>query len=184
MVCSHMSDKAVKQAKEKISAAIRAIQNPADGRAQYTAIQQNNSVVAGPHNYYRLATHTSADFPKLSYGLKPQMANRLRELTPKGKPERRFIKERYGKIKQLRFLNGHPLIPMGYVRTGNARHKKKTVNRYTPEGRAEIHKNPGINTGTMIWHMQNPRAGQNDRVRRQPDFAVCGSIREVCHNRR
>lgn len=156
VVCSHMSDKAIKQAKGKISAAIRAIQNPADNRAQYIAIQQYNSVVAGLHNYYRLATHISVDFPKLSYGLKLQMANRLRELTPKGKLERGFIKERYGKSKQLRFLNGHPLIPMGYVQTRNAQHKKKTVIRYTPEGRAEIHKNLGINTDTMIWLMQNP----------------------------
>mgnify|MGYP001033962361 CR=1 FL=1 len=156
VVCSHMSDKAIKQAKGKISAAIRAIQNPADDRAQYIAIQQYNSVVAGLHNYYRLATHISVDFPKLSYGLKLQMANRLRELTSKGKLERGFIKERYGKSKQLRFLNGHPLIPMGYVQTRNAQHKKKTVNRYTSEGRAEIHKNLGINTDTMIWLMQNP----------------------------
>ena len=41
----------------KISTAIRAIQNPADDQAQYTAIQQYNSVVVGLHNYYRLATH-------------------------------------------------------------------------------------------------------------------------------
>lgn len=156
VVCSHMSDKAVKQAKEKISTAIRAIQNPADNRAQYIAIQKYNSVIAGLHNYYRLATHISVDFPKLSYGLKLQMANRLRELTPKGKLERGYIKERYGKSKQLRYLNGHPLIPMGYIRTRDAQHKKKTVNRYTPEGRTEIHKNLGINTDTMIWLMQNP----------------------------
>lgn len=156
VVCSHMNDKAVKHAKEKISTAIRAIQNPADDRAQYIAIQQYNSVVAGLHNYYRLATHISVDFPKLSQGLKLQMRNRLRELTSKGKLERGFIKERYGKSKQLRFLNGHPLIPMGYVRTRDAQHKKKSVNRYTLEGRAEIHKNLGINTDTMIWLMQNP----------------------------
>ena len=108
VVCSHMSDKAVKQVKAKISTAIRAIQNPADDRAQYIAIQGYNSVVAGLHNYYRLATHISVDFPKLSYGLKLQMTNRLRELTPKGKLERGFIKERYGKSKQLRFFERTP----------------------------------------------------------------------------
>ena len=63
---------------------------------------------------------------------------------------------RYGKSKQLRFLNGHPLIPIGYVQTRDAQHKKKTVNRYTPEGRAEIHKNLGVNTDTMIWLMRTP----------------------------
>ena len=150
VVCSHMSDKAIAHAKEKISAAIKAIQTPADSQSQYIAIQQYNSVVAGLHNYYRLATRVGEDFPNLVQGLKKQMSNRLRGLTRKGKLERGFIKERYGKSKQLRFLNGHPLIPMGYVQTRDAQHKKKTINRYTPEGRAEIHKNLGVNTDTMI----------------------------------
>ena len=156
VVCSHMSDKAVAHAKEKISAAIKAIQTPADSRSQYIAIQQYNAVVAGLHNYYRLATRVSEDFPNLAQGLKKQMANRLRGLTRNGKLERGFIKERYGKSKQLRFLNGHPLIPIGYVQTRDAQHKKKNVNRYTPEGRAEIHKNLGVNTDTMIWLMRTP----------------------------
>ena len=156
VVCSHMSDKAVAHAKEKISAAIKAIQTPADSQSQYIAIQQYNSVLAGLHNYYRLATRVSEDFPDLAQGLKKQMSNRLRGLTRNGKLERGFIKERYGKSKQLRFLNGHPLIPIGYVQTRDAQHKKKTVNRYTPEGRAEIHKNLGVNTDTMIWLMRTP----------------------------
>ena len=156
VVCSHMSDKAIAHAKEKISAAIKAIQTPADSQSQYIAIQQYNSVVAGLHNYYRLATRVGEDFPNLVQGLKKQMSNRLRGLTRKGKLERGFIKERYGKSKQLRFLNGHPLIPMGYVQTRDAQHKKKTINRYTPEGRAEIHKNLGVNTDTMIWLMRTP----------------------------
>ena len=66
VVCSHMSDKAVAHAKEKISAAIKAIQIPADSQSQYIAIQQYNSVVAGLHNYYRLATRVSEDFPTVS----------------------------------------------------------------------------------------------------------------------
>lgn len=107
-------------------------------------------------NYYRLATRVSEDFPNLAQGLKKQMSNRLRGLTRNRKLERGFIKERYGKSKQLRFLNGHPLIPIGYVQTRDAQHKKKTVNRYTPEGRAEIHKNLGVNTDTMIWLMRTP----------------------------
>jgi hypothetical protein len=70
--------------------------------------------------------------------------------------ERGFIKERYGKSKQLRFLNGHPIIPVAYIRTKDALHKKKSVNRYTPEGRAEIHENLGIDVNTMLWLMRNP----------------------------
>lgn len=156
VVVSHMSDKATAHAKDKISDAIKAIQTSASSQSQYVAIQQYNSVVAGLHNYYRVATRVSEDFSAIAQGLKKQMSNRLTGLTRKGKLESGFIKERYGKSKQLRFLNGHPLIPTGYVQTRDAQHKKKTVNRYTPEGRAEIHKNLGINTDTMIWLMRNP----------------------------
>lgn len=60
------------------------------------------------NNYYRLATRVSEDFPNLAQGLKKQMANRLRGLTRNGKLERGFIKERYGKSKQLRFSERIP----------------------------------------------------------------------------
>jgi hypothetical protein len=155
-VVSHMSDKALTKAKEKISACVKDMKNPADEKGQHTAIQQYNATVAGMHNYYQFATHICEDFDKVGYGIKKKFGSRLKELTRKGKLERGFIKERYGKSKQLRFLNGHPVIPVAYIQTKDALHKKKSVNRYTPEGRAEIHENLGIDTNTMLWLMRNP----------------------------
>ena len=160
IVCSHIRDKAAHGAKEKIAATIAEIQNAGSENAQYAAIQKYNSVVYGLHNYYRVATKVSEDFSKIAWGLKKKMTNRLPGLTKSGKLQSGYIQERYGKSKQLRFLNGHPLIPVGYVQTKDAQHKKKTVNRYTPEGRAEIHKNLGFNTSTMIWMMRNPVLGK------------------------
>ncbi len=161
IVCSHIRDKAASIAKEKIAAAITEIQNAGSENAQYSAIQKYNSVVYGLHNYYRVATKVSEDFSKIAWGLKKKMTNRLPGLTKSGKLQSGYIQERYGKSKQLRFLNKHPLIPVGYVQTKDAQHKKKTVNRYTPEGRAEIHKNLGFDTGTMIWMMRNPVLGRS-----------------------
>ena len=156
VVCSHMRDKAVAKAKDKIAAAITNIQNAGSEKAQYAAIQKYNSVVFGLHNYFRIATRVSEDFGKLSWGLKKKMANRLPGLTRNGKLPPGYIQERYGKSRQLRFLNGHPLIPIGYVQTKDAQHKPKAVNQYTPDGREHIHKNLGFNTETMIWMMRNP----------------------------
>ena len=155
-VCSHMCDKAIVRAKEQISTCIKEIQYPADDKAQHTAIQRYNATVAGMHNYYQIATRISEDFSQIAQGIKKQQYNRLRELTRRGKIERGFIKERYGKSRQLRFLNGQAIIPVSYIRTKNALHKKKSVNRYTPEGRTEIHKNLGFDTNTMLWMMRNP----------------------------
>lgn len=156
VVRSHVSDKATKQAQEKLSACVKAMKNPPNEREQYKAILSYNSVVVGLHNYYRLATHVSQDFYAIAFPIKRQLHSRLKELTRKGKLEQGFIKERYGKSRQLRFLNGHPVVPVGYVKTRDALHKKKSINRYTPEGRAEIHKNLGINTDTMLWLMKTP----------------------------
>jgi group II intron reverse transcriptase/maturase len=155
-VRSHMSDKAVKSAKGKIADSIKAVKHPKNDKEQYKAIQQYNSVVAGLHNYYRFATNVSLDFAKIAYASKKSLKSRLKELTPNGKLERGFIKEKYGKSKQLRFLNGHPLIPVGYVQTKDAQHKRRNINRYTPEGRAEIHRNLRFDTSVLLWLMKNP----------------------------
>ena len=155
-VHSHMGDKAKEKARDKIAACITRIQHPPDGRAHFAAIQLYNATVAGLHNYYQFATHINEDFCDIASGIKQRMWNRLKGLTRSGTLEPGWIKDRYGKSKQLRFLNGHPLIPVGYIRTKNAMHKKRSVNRYTTEGRAEIHRNLGISTYTMLWLMRNP----------------------------
>jgi group II intron reverse transcriptase/maturase len=153
---SHMSDKAKAKTKTKISECVKEIKHPKDDKEQYKGIQKYNATVAGMHNYYQYATHISIDLHEIAYGIKNRLSSRLKELTRNGKLERGFIKEKYGRSKELRFLNGHPIIPVAYVRTKDAMHKKKSVNRYTAEGRAEIHKNLGINTATMLWLMKNP----------------------------
>ena len=155
-VRSHMCDKAIAKAKSKLSDCVKEMEYPANDKEQYKSIQRYNSTVAGLHNYYRLATNVSLDFRRIAYGLKKRLQNRLDELSSEGKLERGFIKERYGKSKQLRFLNGHPIVPVGFVRTKDAMHKKNSVNRYTPEGREEIHRNLGFDTGLLLWLMRNP----------------------------
>ena len=151
-----MSDKAAKTAKEKIAGCIKAIKHPKNDKEQFKAIQQYNSTVAGLHNYYRFATNVSLDFAKIAFASKKRLKSRLKELTPNGKLEHGLVKEKYGKSKQLRFLNGHPLIPVGYVQTKDAQHKRRIVNRYTPEGREAIHKNLQIDTSVLLWLMRNP----------------------------
>ena len=156
IICSHMRDKAAINAKKKIAAAITEIQNAGSEQVQYSAIQKYNSVVFGLHSYFKIATRISEDFGKIAWGLKKKLANRLPGLTRNGELRQGYIQQWYGKSKQLRYLNGHPLIPVGYVQTRDAQHKRKAVNRYTPRGREAIHKNLGINTSTMLWLMRNP----------------------------
>ena len=156
-VKSHMSDKAYKKAHEKLSEEVKKLAHSPDDTAQFMQLQTFNSVVAGMHEYYCIATETCEDFGRLAFSINKQLRNRLKgDLSRQGTLRKGFIKEKYGESKQMRFLHGRPLIPVGYVHPKNAQHKRKSVNKYTPEGRIQIHENLEIDTGTMLWLMRNP----------------------------
>jgi len=158
VVRSHISDKSMKNCKTQVTQCVKAMQRPQNEREQHRLIFRYNSVVAGIHNYYRIATCVNLDFSELAFSIGKQMKNRLgrQGLSKTGKLEKGFIKERYGKSGQLRYLKGHPLVPVGYVNHKSPLGRKRSINRYTPEGRAEIHKSLGVNMNTLLWLMKNP----------------------------
>lgn len=156
-VRSHMSDKAYKKAHEKLSEEVKKLAHSPDDTAQFMQLQNYNSVVAGLHEYYCIATEICEDFGRLAFSINKQLRNRLKgDVSRKGTLKKGFIKEKYGESRQLRFLHGRPLVPVGYVHPKNAQHKRKSVSKYTPKGRTLIHKNLEIDTGTMLWLMRNP----------------------------
>lgn len=157
VVRSHMSDKAIHKAHEKLTEEVRKLEHTEDDTAQFMQLHKYNAVVAGLHEYYCIATDVCTDFDRIAFGVKKQLYNRLRnDLTREGTLRNGFIKDKYGKSRQLRFLHGRPVVPVGYVQARNAQHKRKAVNKYTKEGRARIHTNLAIDTDTMLWLMRNP----------------------------
>ena len=198
VVQSHLCDKAYKKVQKKLTEEVKKLEHSADDKAQFMQLMTYNAVVAGIHQYYCIATAVSEDFGKLAYGVKKQMYNRLRnDLTRKGELKKGYIKEKYGKSRQLRFLHGRPVVPVGYVQSRNAQHKRKSVNKYTPEGRELIHKNLNIDTKTMLWLMRNPVQGRSieyadNRISlyaaQHGKCAVTGTIMEAheihCHHKK
>ena len=156
VVRSHMSDKAYKKAHEKLSEEVHKLAHSSED-AQFIQLQKYNSVVAGLHEYFGIATEATQDFGKLAFGINKQLRNRLKgDLSKTGSLKEGFIKQKYGESRQLRFLHKRPVVPVGYARPKNAQHKRKAVNKYTAEGRALIHKNLQIDVNTMLWMMRNP----------------------------
>ena len=161
MVRSHMSDKAYKKAHEKVSEEVKKLAHSSDDNAQFMQLQKYNSVVAGLHEYYCISTEVSHDFSRLAFSINKQLRNRLKgDLSKKGQLRNGFIKEKYGASRQMRFLHGRPVAPLGYVQPKNAQHKRKSINKYTVKGREQIHKNLAIDTATMLWLMRNPVKGR------------------------
>ena len=161
VVRSHMSDKAYKKAHEKVSEEVKKLAHSSDDNAQFMQLQKYNAVVAGLHEYYCISTEVSHDFSRLAFSINKQLRNRLKgDLSKKGQLRNGFIKEKYGASRQMRFLHGRPVIPLGYVQPKNAQHKRKSINKYTVKGREQIHKNLAIDTATMLWLMRNPVKGR------------------------
>ncbi|GHV24101.1 hypothetical protein FACS189465_0620 [Clostridia bacterium] len=115
------------------------------------AITEYNSMVIGIQNYYQIATHVSLDMSTIARVVSIVAANRLKsKLNKNGNLEQHdYIRRRYGKSKQIRFVSNTPLVPVGYVQTKNAMHKKTAINKYTVDGRREIHKNLGVDLSIL-----------------------------------
>lgn len=155
---SHMSDKAVKKVKRQTREMVKRIQSPANVNEEYKAIGAYNAYVSGVHNYYRYATHISKDIRKIAFGITRTMQNRLRErLQKQGNPLPAYIAERYGRSKQIRYVSGQAVIPIGYIKAKAPLYKRREVNQYTEQGRRSIHKNlESVNMSILHYLMRNP----------------------------
>lgn len=157
VIHSHISDKALKKIHTQAKYYIHKMQKPDDRKNAYEVVQNYNAFVMGVHNYYCIATNVSQDFAKIAFPISKSLKARLKEnISNKGICSS-LIKKRYGKSKQLMYVYGFALIPMGYVKHKAPLDKKRSVNKYTAEDRAEIHKKlEAINMDTLYQIMQNP----------------------------
>lgn len=163
VVEAHIKDKALQKIREKSKEIIGQIRQTYDPGMEYRLIQKYNSYVMGVHNYYSIATHVNIDFHKIAFDVKKNLYNRLKHrLQKKGQITNRYIKEKYGTSREVRYLNGHAIVPIAYVQHRVPMDKKRRVNKYTPEGRVEIHKNlAGINMAVLYNLMNNPCGKQS-----------------------
>jgi len=155
---SHMSDKAVRNVKKQSRQLAKRIEKPDNAREEYKAINNYNAYVSGVHNYYQYATHISKDMRIIAFGLNRTLKNRLKErLQMQGNKLPIYIEKRYGKSKQMRFVNGQPLIPMGYIQTKAPLFLSRGVNQYTVLGRTMIHRRlENVNINILHYLVRNP----------------------------
>lgn len=158
VVKSILTDKAIRKIKKKASQTVKLIEKPINDKEEFKHITFYNSYVIGVHNYYRYATHVRKVFDKIAFQISRKFyARTKRKLKRHGKPLCGYIKEHYGKSREIRYINGNPIIPLGYVQHKNPMDKKKVINNYTAEGRAEIHKMlETVNIAILHYMMRNP----------------------------
>ena len=197
-VKSNVSEKALSKIKEKAKEQIKLIKTPKNLKEEALHINLYNSLVIGAHNYYCLATHVNKDFDKIAFHVRKKIYINLRQkLDKKGEFQYDYLKAKYGKSKEVRFIHGKTLVPMGYVQHKNPMDKKKCINKFTPKGRQEIHKTlECVNLKILHYLMRNPIPSMsieyNDNrlslyCAMQGKCAITGKILEIgeihCHHK-
>lgn len=158
VVRSHISEKAKANINRKIDNLIGKMQHASDDKDGYRIVGLYNSYIMGLHNYYCFATNVNEDLDKIAFGVKKSLKARFKKMLKRdGKYLPSYVKERYGKSKELRYLYNTALIPLSYIRHKSPMDKPKVVNKYTPQGRTEIHKKlEKIDLSILYYIMRNP----------------------------
>lgn len=167
VVKSRISDKALARIKRRTKELIHDIEY-SDGEKgkEYKAICAYNSYVLGIHSYYGFATMVYFDLNPIAFQVHKSLIARLKERVKTSSEVQKkrlavnvpnFINKKYGKSKQLRFINGTALVPIGFVQYKTPLNKKRKINSYTVDGRKEIHKNlSNIDMEEFHFIMQYP----------------------------
>ena len=136
VVSSHMKDKAICKATEKLRNVVNEM------RSVPTADTANrfNATVLGLHNYYRCATLVNLDFSKIGYQIyKSLICKTKRVRNSHGIKSKAYLKF-YGSYNFTPFYIGETaLFPVSAIRTKPAMAFTQTWCNYTPEGRNALH---------------------------------------------
>ena len=147
VVQSRVSEKAVKRIMTEAKRKVKNIARPPKGMTEARAILNYNAFVMSEHNYYQMATDVSLDFRDIGYQVKQTMKRLGDRLKKEPKEEiGGAVVDRYGASKLMRYIKNLPVAPISYVRTKAPMCKKRSIQKYTPEGREEIHENLGFDT--------------------------------------
>lgn len=146
VVDARMSDKAVAKTKLDLRNAIKLIQHTA-GNDRINAIDRYNAVVIGKQNYYGIANNVTIDFQKIHDPIRKSLRNRLqtdaRHKEAKNTWQSKALKHKFGKSKQVRWIEGRAVVPISYYKARNPMAKERVVNDYTPNGRRRINELSG-----------------------------------------
>lgn len=158
VVKSHITEKAEQRIKDGLRKQIKSVQKPIGRRTGNSSVGCYNAYIIGIHNYYEIATHVAQDFYKISHSSYKSLKARLKKrIKRNGKQILPYIQQKYGNSKQLRYVYDTALVPAGYIKHRPPSMLRVVVNKYTPQGRAYIHKPlEVVNIDTLTYLMKHP----------------------------
>lgn len=156
VITSNVCDKATQKIGKNMSEAVRAIQSSKTAEEISLNVGDYNAKVIGLQDYYCIATRVNLNFSDIARPINGQLLHCIDGLKKRGEIKNRYLRKRYGKSKQIRWVGEMPLVPLAYVQFKIPMRKSRKINPYTPKGRAEIHDNLKIDVTSMLWLMRHP----------------------------
>ncbi len=162
-VSSYLTEKSKKKIEQNLDREIKLIQKPRKEIERQKNLGIYNSMVIGMHNYYSMATNVNLDFNKIAFQVNKKLHTRLKDkISKSGVIGLKYIRDRYGQSRQVRFISGKVVVPVGYIQHKSPMDKRRKINKFTPEGRELIHKNLAtVNTEILHYLMRNPVQNQS-----------------------
>ena len=156
VITSNVCDKAIHRISKEMADSVKAIQSSKTAEEISLNVGDYNAKVIGVQDYYCIATRVNLNFSDIARPINGQLLHRIDGIKKQGEIKNRYLRKRYGKSKQMRWIGETPLVPLAYVQFKIPMRKSRKINPYTPEGRAEIHDNLRIDVKSMLWLMRHP----------------------------
>lgn len=137
IIQSHMTEKAKKNALEKIkTATVKMGKNPT-----IKNVNNYNATILGIQNYYQIATLINHDLSQIAFKNSVKLKHVIRRVGSDKGYINEIYRKRYKNNFKKNFINKIILYPLADIQTKNPMNLNKKVNPYTSEGRETIHKN-------------------------------------------
>ena len=156
VITSNVCDKAIHRISKEMADSVKAIQNSKTAEEISLNVGDYNAKVIGVQDYYCIATRVNLNFSDIARPINGQLLHRIDGIKKQGEIKNRYLRKRYGKSKQMRWIGETPLVPLAYVQFKIPMRKSRKINPYTSEGRAEIHDNLRVDVNSMLWLMRHP----------------------------
>ena len=156
VITSNVCDKAIHRISKEMADSVKAIQSSKTAEEISLNVGDYNAKVIGVQDYYCIATRVNLNFSDIARPINGQLLHRIDGIKKQGEIKNKYLRKRYGKSKQMRWIGETPLVPLAYVQFKIPMRKSRKINPYTSEGRAEIHDNLRVDVNSMLWLMRHP----------------------------
>ena len=129
VITSNVCDKAIHRIGKEMADSVKAIQSSKTAEEISLNVGDYNAKVIGVQDYYCIATRVNLNFSDIARPINGQLLHRIDGIKKQGEIKNRYLRKRYGKSKQMRWIGETPLVPLAYVQFKIPMRKSRKINK-------------------------------------------------------